>query len=178
MPGFCRGLEKQYLKIDQDQTICLVDTSTHASTYVLSSVIVKRNYIVSCASLSGNRRDIQRQKSGFFQHPQWWLKRMEFLGISGLDKSRPPPGAGAPQQVWPLQLIFALSFCILLFLRPDQTWTQGSLSVNGLQKRQCDEIFCFSLTLEQCHLLCSIWALPIKGLYYELFYLKALGWID
>ena len=105
MPGFCRGLEKQYLKIDQDQTICLVDTSTHASTYVLSSVIVKRNYIVSCASLSGNRRDIQRQKSGFFQHPQWWLKRMEFLGISGLDKSRPPPGAGAPQQVWPPQLI-------------------------------------------------------------------------
>ena len=38
-------------------------------------------------------------------------------------------------------------------------WAKGSLRVDGLRKKHCDELFCFSLMHTQCCLLCPFWAL-------------------
>ena len=44
------------------------------------------------------------------------------------------------------------------------TWAKGSLRVNGLRKKLCDDLFCFSLMHMQCCLLCPFWALLLwKG---------------
>ena len=39
------------------------------------------------------------------------------------------------------------------------TWAKGSLRVDGLRKKLCDELFCFSLMHMQCCLLCPFSAL-------------------
>ena len=41
------------------------------------------------------------------------------------------------------------------------TWAKGNLRVDGLLKKLCDEMFCFSLMHTQCYLLCPFWVLPL-----------------
>ena len=51
-----------------------------------------------------------------------------------------------------------------VFERREHTWAKGSLRVDGLREKLCDELFCLCLMHMQCYLLCPFWALLLlKG---------------